>query len=378
MPLNALTRRLAVAVATVATALGSALFWTAPAQADGNPVTPGDFTGYAFDQCLAPNQSAMTTWMNTSPFLAVGIYISGASRGCPSQPNLTPAWVQTQLAAGWRLLPITLGPQAWCTTRQRYLHQVRINPSPSGTYSSARTQGRAEADKTAGVAKSLGIVAGSTLWYDIEAFDIGSTDCRESAIYFLQGWTNRMHELNYVSGVYSSAASGMKMLDNARRTTPTKYTLPDRIWIADWNGTADVRSSYIADDGWMPHQRMHQYRGGHNETYGGVTISIDNNWVDLGRGSYIDPEPYHCGTSFNFPSYSVLSAGTTETGQVKALQCMLKNRGLYSGPINGSYSRGVINAVHAYRTRRGWGPSDSWTKSAWMTILTEGARPVLK
>ena len=29
-----------------------------------------------------------------------------------------------------------------------------------------------------------------------------------------------------------------------------------------------------------PHRRIHQYRGGHNESYGGVTINIDNNYVD--------------------------------------------------------------------------------------------------
>jgi hypothetical protein len=31
---------------------------------------------------------------------------------------------------------------------------------------------------------------------------------------------------------------------------------------------------------WASHQRLHQYRGGHNETYGGVTINVDSNYVD--------------------------------------------------------------------------------------------------
>src|SRR5687767_3690566 len=38
--------------------------------------TPGDFTGYGFDQCLAPTQQAMDAWWRHSPFTAVGIYIS--------------------------------------------------------------------------------------------------------------------------------------------------------------------------------------------------------------------------------------------------------------------------------------------------------------
>ena len=65
---------------------------TAPAHA-ANVATPGDFTGYGFDQCLGPSQAAMDRWLTHSPFLAVGIYISGDSRACRSQPNLTPAWV---------------------------------------------------------------------------------------------------------------------------------------------------------------------------------------------------------------------------------------------------------------------------------------------
>jgi hypothetical protein len=378
MPQNALTRRLTVAVATLATALVGALIWTAPAQAADNPVTPGDFTGYGFDQCLAPTSSRMDTWWLTSPFAAVGIYVSGASRGCPSQPNLTPTWISHQLASGWRLLPITLGPQAWCTTRDRYLHQVRIDWHPGGDYSAARNQGKAEADKTVGVTRKLGISKGSTLWYDIEAFDTGRTYCRESAKTFLSGWTTRLHTLGYKSGVYSSAASGIRMLDDARVSTPKKFTLPDQLWIADWNGKADVYSSYTRNDGWMPHARVHQYRGGHNETYGGVTINIDSNWLDVGKGSHLAAEPNHCSTGYNFTSYPALRAGTTYPLRVKALQCMLKNRGLYQGAVDGSYSRAVIDAVHAYRAKQGWAQSDTWTRHAWMTVMTEGAKPVVK
>src|SRR3954470_11088275 len=97
----------------------------------GNVVTPGDFTGYGFDQCLAPDQTKMNRWLQSSPFLAVGIYISGNSRACRSQPNLTATWVSRQLAAGWRLLPITLGPQASCQPRfPRYGDDPTIIPKP--------------------------------------------------------------------------------------------------------------------------------------------------------------------------------------------------------------------------------------------------------
>src|SRR6478752_6844246 len=93
-----------------------------------NVVTPGDFTGYGFDQCQAPSQAKMDTWLATSPFLAVGIYIDGNSRACRNQTYLDATWVSTQLANGWKLLPITLGPQASCQPRfPRYKDDFRIS-----------------------------------------------------------------------------------------------------------------------------------------------------------------------------------------------------------------------------------------------------------
>ena len=142
-PHRRLRRTLAAAVATAATVVAT-LVTATPAEA-ANPVTPGNFTGHGFDQCLAPSQSAMNTWLKTSPFLAAGIYIAGDSRGCRQQPNLTPKWVRTQLRKGWRLLPITLGPQASChPSFSRYGDDHTINPRPGnhGTYPRARKQAR--------------------------------------------------------------------------------------------------------------------------------------------------------------------------------------------------------------------------------------------
>ena len=80
-----------------------------------------------------PGPHARRRWTagcSSSPFLAVGIYISGDSRACRNQPNLTPTWVSTQLASGWRLLPITLGPQASCQPRfPRYGDDETISPA---------------------------------------------------------------------------------------------------------------------------------------------------------------------------------------------------------------------------------------------------------
>jgi hypothetical protein len=94
---------------------------------------------------------------------------------------------------------------------------------------------------------------------------------------YLEAWTEKLHALGYSSGVYTSSASGVADLVDQ---IGTGYTLPDDIWFANWNGRADTSDPYIPANAWANSQRIHQYRGGHDETYGGVTINIDNNYVD--------------------------------------------------------------------------------------------------
>ncbi len=373
-------RSLLAGLVTVLLVGSGLLAGPAPAYA-GNVVTPGHFTGHGFDQCLAPTQKAMNTWLRASPFLAVGIYISGDSRGCRSQPNLTPKWVSTQLRKGWRLLPITLGPQASChPSFPRYGNDptIRSKPGRNGTYPKARRQARREAVKTVEAAQDLGIVKRSTLWYDLEGFDVTNTHCRESALRFLSAYTVKLHALGYVSGVYSSASSGIKMLDDARVDRPDTFTLPDRIWIARWDGKANTRTDYIRNDGWRPGGRMKQYRGGHDETWGGVRINIDSNWLDLGKGSFAKPVS-HCGdTKVNLGSYRVLSPETTETELVTALQCLLKEASLYGGKLNGRYNEKTIAAANQWQTQHGFRSTRTWGRVHWMSLHAAGSTPVLK
>ena len=357
----------------------------AAAAAAANPATPGNFTGYGFDQCLAPTQSKMNAWLQHSPFLAVGIYISGDSRACRHQPNLTRRWIATQLSKGWRLLPITLGPQASCQPRfPRYHDDFKISPAPGGAnrYPTARRMGTAEASKTVRNARALGIVQGSTLWYDLEGFDATNRHCRESALAFLHSWTRQLHKLHYVSGVYSSAGSGIKALDDARVHRPNAFTLPDRIWIARWDGVANTSTSYIREDGWRPGRRVKQYQGGHDEVWGGVRINIDRNYLDLGTGSKAAPESHCGGVNVNFAQYQALHppAGDNSSppSKVRALQCLLKEKGLFAAKISGVYNARTIAAVRAWQTKRGFQASNNWSRRDWITLMTYGNNPVLK
>jgi hypothetical protein len=367
--------------AAALTLLGGACVATsAPADSvTANVATPGAFHGYGFDQCLAPSQQAMNVWLRQSPYLAVGIYISGASRACRVQPNLTPAWVTTQLHNGWKLLPITLGPQASCNSRfPRYGHDVRINADPgsNGRYAKARRQGAAEADKTVATAKALGLSAGSTMWYDLEGFNAGNRACRYSAMAFLSAWTRELHALHYVSGVYSSAGSGIWMLDQARIKTPTAYHLPDQIWIARWDGVANTSTTYISDAGWQPGGRMKQYVGGHDERYGGVTINIDRDYLSLGTPKA--PAERHCGgVPVDFADYPRVTTASDPV-LVKALQCLLTEQKAYGGRLNGKLGSGTVAAMNAWQKAHDLRVLPSWNRRAWMTLLATGQQPVLK
>jgi hypothetical protein len=355
--------------------------------------TPGDFTGLGFDQCVAPTQAAMDAWIKASPFRAVGIYISGDSRACRVQPNLSPTWVATQVSRGWRLLPIALGPQASCLSRfPRYADDFKINPQSAGSYAAARAQGVVEADKNAADAVALGIGPGSTLWYDLEAFDLANTHCRESALAFVSSWVTRTKELGYVAGFYSSASSGIKMLDDARIHRPGQFALPDRIWIARWDGIANTSTSYIAEDGWRPGGRMKQFRGGHNETWGGVTINIDSNYLELsGSGTAPPPPPppaptasptpvleTHCGgTRVDFPAYYTLKPRAASRARTLALQCLLQEKKRYAGPLDGVYDRATRKAAGAWMKSRGFTPTRTWRRKHWVALLAGQERPVL-
>ncbi len=380
-------------LAALAVALTLALSFaalSAPAYA-ANPVTPGNYTGLGFDQCEAPSQSAMSAWRTSSPYRAAGIYISGDSRACRRQTNLTPTWVARQLKGGWHLLPITLGPQASCTTRARYLQQVRINPSTTSGYQKARLQGQAEAKKAIAVATRLGIVPGSTIFYDLEAFNTGtSTACTNSALWFVNSWTRQLHAAGYASGYYSSAASGIRMLDDARVRTGNSIVLPDQIWIADWDGRANTSSSYVRSDGWMPYGRLKQYRGGHNEKHGGVTINIDTNYLNLRTpklpGASVpapppepDPAPAYTGTSTadarcTTASISKTAYRTTSAKQgaslVVPLQCLLKQQHRYRYEVTGSWNEQTLTALQAFQKAAGLRVTSYINQNHWVALLS--------
>ncbi|EGD42448.1 peptidoglycan binding domain-containing protein [Nocardioidaceae bacterium Broad-1] len=348
-----------------------------------NPVTPGNFTGFGFDQCQAPSQTAMDQWWKHSNFTGVGIYIAGKSRACRVQTYLSATWVRTQQARGWRLLPITLGPQASCNPRYpRYGDDPKINPDPADGYAAARRQAVAEANAAVAAAQTYGIAAGSTMFYDLEAFDIANRTCRESAMWFISAWSYRIKVLGYRSAMYSSAASGIKAIYDVWRAQPSGFTFPSDLWIADWDGKANTSTTYIPDTVWSDHDRVKQYRGSHDETHGGVTINIDSDYLDVGRGSYAPPVVRCGGVRVDFDYYPDLAPATSTytppAAYVKALKCMLGTRGTFDGVMSGYYGSALRAAVHDWQRSHGLAVRDLWTRGAWKTLWAANRHPILK
>lgn len=225
-------------------------------------VQPGDFTGYGFDTCSAPPNEGMDTWLRYSPYRAVGIYIGGISKAC-GQRHLKWDWVHRQVSRGWRLLPVYVGLQAPCTGFRN-----KINPDHAGH------EGWADGNDAAQQARHLGIGNGSTIYADMESFNPEDGPCRDAVLTYLRNWIIRVHQLGFRTGVYSSAATGIQAMANA-----PGFPLPDHIWMAHWDGAANVDSRYVRGDLW-PRRRVKQYTGGHPESHYGWEIYIDSNFVD--------------------------------------------------------------------------------------------------
>ncbi|WP_411109379.1 DUF1906 domain-containing protein [Streptomyces sp. c-19] len=242
---------------------------------------PAHFTGRAFDTCDAPSLEVMRAW-RSSPYGAVGIYFGGRGRGCPVQRELTPAWVASVNAMGWRLLPLFVGSQAPCV----------VSPAkrPFAIGASPWSQGTREGAEAVREARALGLDASSPLYLDIEAYRQGDASCVATTLSFVRAWNREVRRLGYLPGFYSSADTGVRDIEEQRRAG-TK-DLPAVMWFARWRGRPSLYSEEVLDpQAWMPHARIHQYTGNVTESHGGRRLYIDRNAMDAPVARVTAPAP---------------------------------------------------------------------------------------
>ncbi len=231
---------------------------SAAGRAQDLPAAVGSYVGLGFDTCTAPSSSVMQAWLQDSPYRAIGIYIGGADTAC-DQPNLTAAWVQQQAAAGWRFIPMYAGPQA-----------------AFGQLTSPAQQGVADANDAVAQAQSLGFGPGTPLYCDMEAYPSSES---AAALQFLDAWTSQVHQLGYAAGVYASSDSGVSDLGQQYQNGGS--STPDVIFDALWNGESDTNDSNIRAGDWAGGRRVHQFSGNASQSFGGDSMLIDQDYVDV-------------------------------------------------------------------------------------------------
>ena len=253
-----------------------------------NPVTAttaatSTMTGMAFDTCAAPSVATMRSW-RSSPYRAAGIYIGGSMRAC-GDGNLSSTWVAEVRSMGWGLMPIYVGAQAPCVNQANL---ATITPSQ------AAAQGRASADDAVTQAQRFGLVAGTPIYYDMEAYNTSVAGCSQTVMTFISAWTSELHRRGYTSGAYGS--TGSLMVDMSRSVGTSGFAAPDEVWFAHWNQlqTTSDAISYpdFPDRYWSRHQRLHQYSGGTTQSWGGASVNIDANWVDAAVAGTAVPVNY--------------------------------------------------------------------------------------
>jgi hypothetical protein len=248
---------------------------TAPATGLPNART-ARLIGHGFDMCELASEESLRRWIEESPYRAVNLYIGGALRACAN--TLLDAQLLAMLSAqGWAFIPTWVGPQAPCTS-----FRLRFDIDPGVAFG----QGRAEADKALQTAQQLGLAendgAGTVIYYDLEAYDGENAACVEASRAFVAGWTQRIHESNSYAGLYALACNP-PVARYADLATP-----PDAIWFAAWNRTSfdptmtvwNIPPACLPPTLWTDQQRIRQYTGSHDESWGDVTFEIDSNVLE--------------------------------------------------------------------------------------------------
>jgi photosystem II stability/assembly factor-like uncharacterized protein len=286
-----------------------------------------------FDGCFGVATAPlwqMQAWWESSPYRARNLYLGGAAgTNCGT---LTHDYVAQLAQQGWLFIPTWVGPQVPCSSRAR---KMSLDPA------TAYQQGIVEAHLARRRAQALGLTlpdgTGAVLYYDVEAYSgtpAAIDACRAAARAFIDGWTVTLHQHGLYAGVYGSTCSS-RVSDFAGLPH-----VPDFVWLASWSQpyaydpNASVWNLPCLDNSlWTQQQRLRQYNGDHNETWGGVTLNIDS---DVLAGA-VTTAAGNCGAG---PGQVALFVHPHFGGE-----CVVKSAGVYSLPATLDLPNDAISAV---------------------------------
>ena len=222
---------------------------------------------------VPPATPTMASWMSSSPFYDIGIYLQGAKNG-HKDPILGstngPAWISAVEGQGWGLIPIWVGVQSPCacyktnpTTgacTQAYSSVFSSNPGKDGTN---------EAKAAVSAATTLG-VSTPVIYKDVENY-YGPTLCTPTqqasagaaVKAYLAGWDTQLHATangsgSYLAGVYGNPKPAQNDFSQAS-------PIPDDVWITKTPASPNPPSlttwnlSPLTDGPWPNSQRLHQF-----------------------------------------------------------------------------------------------------------------------
>jgi hypothetical protein len=307
--------------------------------------------GQGFDHCKPLSIDGMQTWWDNSPYSTINIYLGGISALCPFD-QLDLNWYSQVAQQGWSFILTWAGPQApkGCPEACKFRYPMSLNPNI------AYLEGKVEAFAAVDKANSLGFNGQLVIYYDVESYSGADDESRIAVAAFLRGWVEQLHALGHKAGAYGAACTSY-VVDWA-----FNIPSPDNVWIAQWSKNyeydpdASVWNTTCIDDPnappifWTDHQRLKQYTGPHNESWGGVVEKIDSNVLD-GQVVSLLNQP-----AAQNPETSILKESSREVilnrgKQIRATQLLSPREGW------------VLNGDHLYWTANGG--------SSWQDISTK-------
>lgn len=222
----------------------------------------GVSTHLGFDKFpVIPTTSDMQTWMTSSPFYDVGIYLPG-SKNKSIDPNLTPAWASAiQNQQGWGIMPLWFGLQSSCACYVSKGQCVAFTNQINNNTTQAAAQGVAEAKAAINSAQTLG-VSPAIIYKDIENYytSVCNSSQQSAAALavraYVGGWDQQMHTVG-LAGVYGNPAPASQDFTKAS-------PIPDDVWVAKYTSPPQLTIwalGTLADaPNWTNEQRIHQCR----------------------------------------------------------------------------------------------------------------------
>lgn len=265
-----------------------------------------------FDSAVLPDLAKLQAWWQASPYYDIGIYAPGSPNG-PSDPALSAAWVTAASKQGWGIVPIWPGLQAPCGcdnppsgphAHDTYpqCHQRGAGQTFSFKLTQAEQQGEAQALAAYNSVKALGL-DGSIVYADIEPYDASASDgrnlsCGAATEAYVSGWVKGMHQ---DGGAGSAGVYGI-VWDAVPHTPVSQpqavdFQGADSVFLARDDNRVTVwglnhdSESQLDDTLWATRQRIHQFRGGSQESWGGASLYIDSNVEDapIAGGNNVKP-----------------------------------------------------------------------------------------